>query len=233
MFCVAFNTNVPFYFIALYIAVVATIKRGRVLGFSISKSVVCGVLAHLTFPSLYAAIVIKIGEFPFEITWIFSIITLVGITTICYISSLKTDEDEVTPEGGYNSVNTLISIGKLKLIYTGLITIWIILALCDIINPDNPALFIIIWIMYLASYIYILVQRGIDAGSKSLTVLTIAIASIVLFVPTWYFITHTYSSPLVKSIAITSNSLALQIFCICILIFIALPGKTKEKEYPD
>jgi hypothetical protein len=236
MFQIAFNINVPFYFIALYIAVVATIKRGRALGFFISKTVIYGVLTYLTFPCLYAAtlaLFYKNRGAPVEMTWMFSIITLVGIATICYISSLKTDEDEAIQEDGYNSVNTLISIGKLKLVYTGLITIWIILVLRDIINPDKPALLIIIWIIYLVSYIYIMVQRGIDAGSKAFTVLAVAIASVVLFVTTWYFITYLYLSPLIMSIIKTSNNLAFQIFCICIFIFIALPSKTTEEEYPD
>lgn len=203
----SFDIHFPFRFISLYIFINITIKRGRTLSFPLAKSLLIGLFTYLMnscssgiayFASYMSSGISAFSEVSGDndsIIKIFPvvcyIIIFIGIGCIIYMSICKTDSDRKDEIKRCNTVNSLVAIGKITLIYALAVIICVILCIVfsnlrDI--PENIMILCgILVFIYTCVFIYILMKRAKDAEINPVYVvipfilLAIAVGGITLF----------------------------------------------------
>lgn len=243
----SFFVTFPFLFAAFYIFINITVKRGRTLNFSLAKSVFIGFFSYLVssgiFGVTYYLSIISTGSF-YEGYFVYNnvdimksipvflaIIMIIGIGCLIYMSFCKTEQDHAPTNKNYDTLNTLIYIGQLMLIFV-IISILLISVLTLNINNEyelNNTIIVFmsfVSLLFACMYIYILVKRSKDAGIKPIFIVIAILSVIVIFglislcIKTEFFIGLPVMNLLKNWVLLIINILT--------FVLIALPGKVRN-----
>ena len=248
VFNIAFYIRIPFIFIALYVAVNITIKRWRVFSRSIIIPALFGLFSFFIIPCMTAftafgftildnntGYTMRIEESTITLLTL-CLITLIilGIISGILLSIRKFENDNDPRLSNYSTINSIISIGKLMLVYIILSVIAVIMFSHNtyyFIENENmiKTVLSIFMLIYAVIYFFILAKRVIDAGKNYLKIIP-PLSSICILAILLLYLSIASGNILFMLTANAINGVLISLFHVGVLIILALPTDIEKRK---